>query len=825
MENARLSFEHGDSSLSVRRFRIEEALSSPFQIHVVARSTSDDLDLASFVGKAASFSLDAPGGATVVTRKLRGICVDMRLVRTESAGLSTYEILIAPQLWRLGQRTNNRLFQHLSIPDIVDTLFTEWGIERRWELRREDYPALELRTQYRESDFAFVSRLLEEAGVAYSFEDEGDQASRLVLHDRPQARDLRTGGPLPYLDETAQALAGGVHFATRLALHEQVRPGRTTLRDHDFRRPSLALEVSHQKGKADEEAYEHYQYRPGAALRELPRTGPSLEPAADDLGVGRWDERQLDARARVGHEAQRAQQRRIFFHTNVADLSPGATLQIEGHARSELLSTGLLVTRFVMSGEVASSDPFLFEVEAVLRDVPYRPAQRTPKPVIHGAQSAVVVGPAGAEIHTDEHGRVRAQLAWDRLGNRNEHSSIWLRVSQGWAGTGYGMFALPRVGHEVLVSFFEGDPDSPYVSGRLHNTTEGVPHKLPHNQTVSTWKSCSSPHTGGFNEIRFEDAAGREMVFEQAERDRKRLVKNDERCAVGGNRARSVRRNETIGVGGSRCKTVALDELETTGVTRTAVVGVNRQSFIGNEDTTVVGSKFSVTVARGAAARLARRLEGALQNGPLGAIFRGPASALLGMVPATALGAIGAATDEAIGLLESHAPRALLDLLGIEDGLALEDGPPPTTFEVRDRAIVLSTGEASITLKGPDIILHANRNIVIQAMEDCAVLAEGEAAMAAFKKVLVFSRNDDLIVQAGKNVHLNPYQLDEDPRAAHVESTFHPEGDTCDECGAVLVQDEKTGSYICRKLAERRKNLERAQATLAREHGEQGSEA
>ena len=816
MENARLSFEQGDSSLSVRKFRVEEALSSLFQIHVVARSPHDDLDLAAFVGKAAGFSLTASGGLGLCERTFRGICVDMRMVQGESAGLSTYEIQIAPTLWRLTQRTNNRLFQHVSIPEIVETILGEWAIEHRFEIARADYPALELRVQYRESDFAFVSRLLEEAGIAYSFEDHGGSSSRLVLCDRPQERDLRATGPLAFVDETAQALSGAVHFVTRVELHENVTPGRVTLRDHDLRRPTLPLFGEHRGAEPADLAYEQYAYRPGDGLREIPRTElPSAAPS-DDLGVARHQEKHLEGRAHLALAALRTPRKRVLFRASVADVAPGDNLQIAGHSRGELSTRGLLVTRFSLRGEIPSVEAFVFEGEAVFRDVEYRPAPATPKPVMHGAQSAVVVGPAGAEIHTDELGRVRVQLPWDREGKHDEHSCVWIRVSQGWAGSGYGMFTLPRVGHEVLISFFEGDPDSPYVSGRLHNARESVPHKLPENQTVSTWKSCSSPYTGGFNEIRFDDAAGREMVYEQAERDRRRLVKNDERCAVGGNRTRSVRRNESIGVGGTRTSTVALNELQTTGVTRTEVVGVNRQSFIGGEESTVVGSKFSVTVARGMTARLAKRLEGVLQ-GPLGAIFRGPASALLGLVPTTALGAFSGVTEEALNLLDTHAPEALLGLLGLRDGLALEDGPPPTTFEIRDRTIVLSTGEASITLKGPDIILHANRNIVLQAMEDCAVLAEGEAAIAAFKKVLVFSRNEDVLVQAAKNVHLNPFQLDQDPRPAHVEAEFHPGGDTCDDCGAVLVVDAQAGGWMCENLKKQRDNLAIAEATLARE--------
>ncbi len=822
-----LFFNSGQHGLEVRRFKVVEGMSRLFQASIVARSPQEDIDLDAIVGKSAMFRIvSGLNFALTGMRSWSGTCSAMEQTRVEPSGLSTYEISIVPTMWLLTQRRNNRLFQHVDIPTIVDRVLTEWSIEPVWKVDRARYPRLELRVQYGESDFAFLSRLLEEAGIAFYFVDDLEKGTRLVLHDRPHENEARPGGPLPFVDQTFQAQAAEREYVSAMHVGHEVRPGRFTIRDFDFRNPRFPLFGDNLAAPAppSEDGYEQYHYQPGAALVEAPVGGSAdagrvsralaeaaragATPTADDKGVARFDQERANRSATTLAESRRASRRAVHFETNALDLSPGVVFSLWNHPRTDLrIGTRLLVDTFSIEG--APGEEWRMAGAARFADLPYRPPMMTPRPTMQGVQSAVVVGPAGEEIYTDEFGRVRVQFHWDREGKLDDESSIWMRVSQGWAGGGYGMFTIPRVGHEVLVTFLDGDPDCPIIVGRVFNGLSTVPHKLPENKTVSTWKSDSSPSTGGFNELRFDDAAGREMVYEQAERDRKRLVKNDEQCAVGGNRTRSVRRNESIGVGGSRTQTVALNELRTTGVTRTEVVGVNRQSFIGGEDSTVVGSKFSVTVARGMTARLSKRLESVLQ-GPLGAIFRGPAGALLGLVPATALGAVGGMTEQVLNLLDTHAPEALLGLLGLEGGMPLEDGPPPTSFEIRDRTIVLSTGEASITLQGPDILLHANRNIVLQAMEDCAVLADGEAAIAAFKKVLVLSRNDDVIVQAGNKVHLNPTQLEPDPRPAHLEAEFHPKGDTCDECGAVLVVDEETGAWICQNLKKRRENIARA---------------
>ncbi len=215
----------------------------------------------------------------------------------------------------------------------------------------------------------------------------------------------------------------------------------------------------------------------------------------------------------------RADKRGVLFEANVIDLYPGRVFSVDQHPHPEVGKGPLMVAELEIVASLG--EPWSVRGRALFADpkVPYRPARKTPRPVAPGLQSATVVGPPGAEIHTDELGRVRVQFPWDREGKLDDNSSCWMRVSQGWAGAGFGMFMLPRVGQEVLVAFLDGDPDLPIVAGRAFNGRELVPYKLPDHKTVSTWKSSSSPGGAGYNEIKFEDQAGQELVYMQAQRD------------------------------------------------------------------------------------------------------------------------------------------------------------------------------------------------------------------------------------------------------------------------------------------------------------------
>lgn len=739
MAELELQFESGEDSLSVREFAIEETMSGLFSVSILARSKNDDIDLETIVGRPASFRITSGVKyALVGARKFHGICQQMEQVAVETTGLSTYKLRIVPKLWLLGERTNHRWFQHLTIPDIVEKLLQEGDIPHHFAFNRKPYQKLELRTQYGESNLAFLHRLLEEAGISYSFRDEAPEGAKalhavahalggstLVLHDAPQSAEPRQGGPLKFVDNPNQA--SEKEFVTRVRVAQQVKPGKTSMRDHDFRRHASFPFFGFGNAKnALEESLERYRYTPGSFLVELGLDdirklgdifkgglgglmgaaadivtdklggmgGDTLQfagsaagggfPGADklegmldklgldkvaefasgggldfllgrfgrlfgdDKGFARHTEKAAQRNADIMLEALRVDRRTVCFDTNAIDLCPGTIVSIGQHSRSDLgPDERLLVVKFLMHG--THDGEWKMSAVTVFAKEPYRMPQVTPKPVISGMQSAIVVGPPGEEIHTDEYGRVRVQFHWDREGEYDENSSCWMRVSQGWAGSGYGMIALPRVGQEVLVTYLEGDPDLPIVAGRLFNGTAPVPYDLPGHKTRSGWRSNSSPGSGGYNEIMFEDAKGRELFYSQAERDLETLVKRNE--------ARSV--------------------------------GNDRRTTIEAVDESLVGVRHNVTM------RQLEREESA----------------------------------EKIG---------------------------PTFFEMVDRRIVFSTGEASITLDGPNITLEAKGRIFVHSTDDdveilggpwvkinCGPVKEGESDTVTMHHITGIVRDQD----------------------------------------------------------------------------------
>ena len=569
-----LSFASGEDSLSVRRFVIHEAVSSLFSVSVWARSRNPSIDLSALVGQPAGLRIES--GVRFVLKNDRiwsGLCAYAEQVEAEPApNLSTYLIKIVPMLWLLTKRSGHRIFQHLSVPDIVDALLAEWRIVPTWEIDRGRYPKLEIKIQYGESDFTFVTRLLEEAGISYFFEDTADD-TKLVFRDEPQAKSPRPDA-LPYVEHANEA--SEKEFAHRVQIGHEVRPGAFVLQDYDFRRPALKLGEEATKAAAPEDRHEQVRYEPGSYLAEIGAGGAT--PIGDDKGVARYDFGYGKAKAERLLAGARAGKVAVSFDTNAVDPRPGTILQVSQHPHPEVAGRPLLVTSFSLEG--SPTEAWHSTVHTLSAELPYRPPATTPKPVVHGIQSATVVGVKGEretqEIHVDELGRVRVQFPWDRDGKADDNALCWIRVSQGWAGKAYGMMAIPRVGQEVLVTFLDGDPDQPLVTGRLYNARNPVPYRLPDNKTISTWKSDSSPGSGGYNELKFEDKKSEELLYHQAERDQRVLIKH----------------NETITVLHDRRKDVARMETDTTGVNRTEVTGLNRSEMVAVDRVTfIAGSR------------------------------------------------------------------------------------------------------------------------------------------------------------------------------------------------------------------------------------------
>ncbi|WP_437989242.1 type VI secretion system Vgr family protein [Sorangium sp. So ce145] len=585
-----LTFASGESPLSVSHFSVHEGISTLFTVSISATSEDPSVDFDAIIGQPASFraARDLAFSPLGAARLWSGLCNSMQLARAEPLGRSTYHLRIVPRLWLLTQRRGHRIFQHLSIPDIADKLLGEWNIDPIWQIDRPLYPKLEYKVQYGETDYAFLSRLLEEAGIAFTFPNDDANGSRLLLDDALHARPPRTTPPLRYVDHPTEAAAEH-EIVTEVRLVHDVRPGAYAVRDVDFRNPAFPTLGEAEKAAAPEDRYEHFDYQPGAFL--VASAGPADTPAADDKGSYRHDQPSGKALAQRALDAERVEKRAVSFTTNTTDLWPCVIFSIGQHPHPELPdSQRLLVTHFSIEG--AAVDTWHMSGTAVFASVPYRPPRRTPRPKIHSVQSATVVGPAGQQIHTDEFGRVRVQFPWDREGTRDDSSSTWIRVSQGWAGAGFGALTLPRVGQEVLVAFLNGDPEQPIVVARLSNMTNPVPYKLPENKTRSAWKSDTSPGSDGWNEILFEDLAGSELVYMQAQKNLRRLVKHDETITVVNDREKTVAGNETDTTLGKRTEVTAGDRTEEVSGTRTtAAIKILAKRVKGDEIERTLGGQ------------------------------------------------------------------------------------------------------------------------------------------------------------------------------------------------------------------------------------------
>ncbi len=542
----------GDAELAVLRVEGREGLSEPFAFEVeLLRRDGEPLDLEALAGQEAELTLRRPSGEE---RVVHGEAT--RLVLTGvAAGVPQYRIRIEPKLWRLGRTSRSRIFQEQTVPAIVAAVLDEHGVVQRASLSGS-YPTREYVAQYRESDLAFVSRLLEAEGIWYRFE-HGPGRHELVLGDSPSAA-ADGGAQVPYRPDTGQGDAA--EHLSRLERSRRVTTAAAARRDYDFARPALDLTASSGSG-----ALEDYEY-PGGYVE----AGDGRRLAALRLETLQFGQATYAASG-----------------TSLAAL-PGATFEVADHGDGTM-NVKLLAVRVVHRGTQgrpgtgggAVEATYQNELTAIEASRPYRPRRRTPAPRVAGIQTATVVGASGEEAHVDEHGRVKVLFHWDRDGARDDRSSCWVRVGQAWAGAGMGASFVPRVGQEVVVRFLEGDPDRPLVAGAVYNGQNPPPVALPGDKTRSTLRTDSSTGGGGSNELRLEDAKEAEEVWLHAQKDQNSVVENDA--------TRSVQANEALEVAKDRTKTVLGNQSLRVGVDDAGAVGQNRTLTVAGARTTSVG--------------------------------------------------------------------------------------------------------------------------------------------------------------------------------------------------------------------------------------------
>ena len=518
-----LSIEGVEHDLQVLEFSGREAISQPYAFAVELISERPDLDLESLLHQRAFLAFDQSGAG------IHGII--HRIAQGESGKrITRYRLTLVPQLAYLAHRTNQRIFQHLTVEKIIGQVLEEHGIQAdayQFQLG-SIYPERKYCVQYDETDLHFVQRLCEEEGIHYHFQHSADGHILTFGDDQTPFPRL---APLAYQQDSGLVADDPVikHFGVRV----ETRTSQVTRRDYDFEKPRLQLEA-----KAEGDA----------------------QPKLEDYDYpGRYTDRE-----RGKHLAKRALERhRHDFELAQGDgdsptLVSGHFLDLTEHPRNAWNQLWLLtdvlhegkqpqVLEESVTSDTQPADGFTQgyrnRFTATPWDVPYRPPLAHPKPRILGSQRAVVTGPAGEEIHCDQSGRVKVQFFWDREGQADEKTSCWLRVSSSWAGDRYGAITIPRIGMEVLVTFLEGDPDQPLVTGCLYHAEHVVPYDLPANKTRSVFKTLSSPGGGGYNELRIEDRKGAEQIYVHAQRDWDENIEHDQKIRVGHERHDTVEAN------------------------------------------------------------------------------------------------------------------------------------------------------------------------------------------------------------------------------------------------------------------------------------------
>ncbi len=560
----------GADALVLRSIALQEQLGRPFNFEIELSSEDGEVKFDDLIGTNATIRLELPEKAT---RYFNGI-VSRLSQGANKGGLAHYRATLVPWLWLLTRTADCRIFQNKSVPDIIEAVFKGHGLND-YELKlSEAHEPREYCVQYRETDFNFVSRLMEQEGIYYYFKHENGKHV-MVLADAISAH-----APFPGYDEVAfyelEKGADGQEAITDWQVEKQVQPGAYALNDFDFIKPKASLlAVANVTRNHAASAFEVFDY-PGEYVKHS---------HGEYLAKVRLDEYQSK------HEICRGQ-------ASAKGLSAGHTFTLKKHAREDQNREYLItmVSLQAEAGEYASGgkdegDYFGCSIEAIDKSQPFRASQATPKPIVQGPQTAMVVGPSGEEIHVDEFGRVKVQFHWDRYGKADENSSCWVRVSQPSAGKGWGAISLPRIGQEVIVEFLEGDPDHPIITGRVYNAKATVPYALPANKTMSTFKSNSSKGGAGFNELRFEDKKGEEQIFVHGEKNQDIRIKNDCFEWIGNNRHLVVKKDQFESVENNRNEKVKADHSEEIGKDRNLMIkGKEAKEVTGSHSFKVTGA-------------------------------------------------------------------------------------------------------------------------------------------------------------------------------------------------------------------------------------------
>lgn len=737
----RMDGDFAEDSLILLGARIDEGINRLTKIDLEFAQADGTLEIEDFVGTDIRVTLEAPNAKRVYP----GTLVAIEYLGSDS-GREHYYAELRPWFWFLSRTADSRVYQEISVPDLFKQVLGEYGFSSDLDTRLSgSYPVREFILQYRESDLDFLTRIAEEEGVYFYFVEK-DGRDCMVLADDAGAHETIEGDPeIPFRPrENTERLQLEHFFEWRGG--RGAPSGRITLGEYNFEKPSADMKVASAlpKGKHAFKDYEVYDY-PGKY----------------------WDTAEGDRYAKFRMEAEAIAHHVVKGTGPVPRLRAGHKFTLKDHPRKaenkEYLALrvvhqlklfdydGAMLSGMDLTG-IEKGMSNVARVEAVPAMEQYRALAVTPKPVVHGVQTATVVGPGG-EIHTDQYGRVKIKFHWDREGKSDGKDSCWVRVMTPWAGKNWGMIHVPRMGQEVVVDFEEGDPDRPIIVGMLYNASNMPPYPLDASKTVAGIKTNSSEGGGGYNELAFEDKKGAEYVRLQAERDFHQIVKNDATVHVGfehasrGDLTRMIKRNTTEITGEVRTHMTGLLEDLTVGMVYDEAVGLSKSQLIGvyKEEKVGIGKQDFKTPSGFAGLSVA-------VGGPASTLYKGGKYADLGAA-ATAIASLAGALRQPGKKEEIHGVSEL-EVLGdrvqtvkkSSYGGPAKPGNHKTTIEDGYMDLRIKKGNSNARLDKGDWVVK---------------LDEGSVTIEAEKSITLMVGDSKLVInQAGIRMVHNPSIVD-----------------------------------------------------------------
>ncbi|MCD6936740.1 type VI secretion system tip protein VgrG, partial [Escherichia coli] len=560
-------------AFAVVSFHLNQSLSSLFSL---------DLSLVSqqFLSLEFQQILDKMAYLTIwqgddVQRRVKGVVTWFELGENDK-NQKLYSMKVCPPLWRTGLRQNFRIFQNEDIESILGTILQENGVTEWSPLFSEPHPSREFCVQYGETDYDFLCRMAAEEGIFF-YEEHAQKSTdqSLVLCDT--VRYLPESFEIPWNPNTRTEVS--TLCISQFRYSAQIRPSSVVTKDYTFKRPGWA-------GRFDQEGqYQDYQ-RTQYEVYDY----PGRFKGAHGQNFARWQMDGWRNNAEVARGTSRS-----------PEIWPGRRIVLTGHPQANLNREWQVVASELhgeqpqaVPGRSGSGTTLNNHFAVIPADRTWRP-QPLLKPLVDGPQSAVVTGPAGEEIFCDEHGRVRVKFNWDRYNPSNQDSSCWIRVAQAWAGTGFGNLAIPRVGQEVIVDFLNGDPDQPIIMGRTYHQENRTPGSLPGTKTQMTIRSKTYKGSG-FNELKFDDATGKEQVYIHAQKNMNTEVLNNRTTDVINNHAEKIGNNQAITVTNNQIQNIGVNQIQTVGVNQVETVGSNQIIKVGSNQVEKVGIIRALTV-------------------------------------------------------------------------------------------------------------------------------------------------------------------------------------------------------------------------------------